>query len=158
MTNNKTHWKKISNPNYLGSWDIPPGSSYVVTIVSVSQEPVMGLDGKAEQCVVAKISGHKPMILNATNKRAITKALGSPYIEDWENKRVSLHITKIKAFGEIVDAIRVSPSPVLLPSLVKTHEKWGAVVAAVAGGMARKDVETKFVVSDSIWEQLKNGK
>ena len=158
MTNNKTHWKKISNPNYLGSWDIPPGSSYVVTIVSVSQEPVMGLDGKAEQCVVAKIMGHMPMILNATNKRAITKALGSPYIEDWEGKRISLHVARIRAFGETVDAIRVSPSPVLLPALTQTHEKWAAVVAAVAGGMARKDVETKFIVSDSIWERLKNAK
>lgn len=153
---NKTHWKKISNPNYLGSWDIPESGSLIIEIVSVSQEVVVGLDGKPDQLVVAKIKGNKPFILNATNKRAITKALKSPYIEDWVGKLLCVRSHKIRAFGEDVDALRVSTDPVRLPELTKSHEKWVAVLDAVRNGTKREAVEKKFVVSDSVWVDLNN--
>ena len=45
---NKTHWKKLTNPNYLGSWCFQPGEEKVVTIREVKQEIVQNQNGKEE--------------------------------------------------------------------------------------------------------------
>lgn len=103
-----THWKKLTNPNYIGSHDLQPGQRLTLTIESVAQEVVKGADGKEEQCIVAKIKGaKKPMILNKTNCKIIAKLHDTPYIEDWAGKQIIIYTAKVKAFGEMVDALRV---------------------------------------------------
>ena len=102
-----THWKKLVNVNYIGAHDLQPGQEVKLTIESVAKELVKGADGKEEQCVVAKIKGTKPMILNKTNMKIITKVLDTPYIEQWAGKTIVVYAAKVKAFGEIVDALRV---------------------------------------------------
>ena len=37
----KTHWKKLTDPNYLGSWDFAPGEVRTLTIERVLQEKVI---------------------------------------------------------------------------------------------------------------------
>ena len=52
----------------------------------------------------------KPMVLNRTNSKTITKLFGTPYIEQWTGRRIQIYIEHdIQAFGEIVDGIRVRP-------------------------------------------------
>lgn len=103
-----THWKKLTNPNYIGSHDFQPGQEITVTIESVAKEVVKGMDGKDEQCIVAKVKGaSKPLILNKTNCKIISKVLDTPYIEQWTGGRIILYVAKVKAFGDMVDAIRV---------------------------------------------------
>ena len=36
----KTHWKKLTNPNYLGSYAFQPGEEKTVTIKEVKRELV----------------------------------------------------------------------------------------------------------------------
>lgn len=107
----KTHWKRLSNPDYLGAYALDPGQDLIVTIRSVGEEKVMGTDGKKEDCTVAHFSesGVKPMILNSTNCKTITKIYGSPYIEDWTGCAIQLYTAQVKAFGEAVDALRIRP-------------------------------------------------
>lgn len=103
-----THWKKLTNPNYVGAHDLQPGQELKITIDSVSKEPVKGQDGKEEMCIVAKIRGaQKPIILNKTNCKLIAKVLDTPYIEEWAGKSVIIYAAKVKAFGEMVEALRV---------------------------------------------------
>lgn len=103
-----THWKKLTNPNYIGSHDLQPGQKLIVTIESVQQEVVKGQDGKEETCIVARIKGaKKPMILNKTNCKIIAKVYDTPYIEEWSGKQIIIYSAKVRAFGEIVDALRV---------------------------------------------------
>lgn len=103
-----THWKKLTNPNYLGAYSIENGQDLILTIDFVREEKVTGTDGKKDDCVVCYFKGkQKPMILNSTNMKTISKLYGSPYIEDWHGKQIQIGIEKIKAFGEIVDALRV---------------------------------------------------
>lgn len=103
----KTHYKKLRNTNYLGSWDLTNGDK-VVKIKKVSNVEVFNpSDNAKEECVVAELYNEKPLILNSTNLKSIEKALGSPYIEDWVGKEIQLYTKKVKAFGDIVDAIRV---------------------------------------------------
>ena len=47
------------------------------------------------------------MILNATNCKMISKIYDTPYIEDWVGKWISIYIAKVKAFGEVVEALRI---------------------------------------------------
>lgn len=104
----KTHWKKLTNPKYVGAQDFQPGQELEVTLETIASEMVKGSDGKEESCVVARMKGaKKPMILNKTNMKIIAKNLGTPYIEEWTGKNITLYVAKVKAFGEIVDAIRV---------------------------------------------------
>lgn len=103
-----THWKKLTNPNYIGAHDFQPNQELAVIIESIATELVKNADGKSEQCIVAKLRGaKKPIILNKTNCKIITKLLGTPYIEEWTGGKIILYVAKVKAFGEIVEAIRV---------------------------------------------------
>jgi hypothetical protein len=104
----KTHWKKLTNPLYIGSHDIEPGSELKIIFDTVSKEMVKGPDGKQEECIVAKLSNaKKPLILNKTNCKIIAKVLETPYIEQWKGRAVLMYVAKVKAFGEVVDAIRI---------------------------------------------------
>ena len=105
-----THWRKLHNPDYLGSYALEPGKDMVVTIKNTGNEMVVGADGKKEECMVMHFEGGvKPMIVNSTNAKAITKVLKTPYIEKWSGSKIQLFSDRIKAFGEIVDALRVRP-------------------------------------------------
>lgn len=107
----KTHYKTLFNPDYIGAYVLEPGKDLIITIKSVKREPVTGTDGKKEDCVVAQLVGQKPFIINATNAKTIRKILGSPYIEDWAGGRIQLYSTPVKAFGDVWDALRVREFP-----------------------------------------------
>jgi hypothetical protein len=106
-----THWKKLTNPDYLGAYALNPGQDLIVTIKSVANETVTGTDGKKETCLVMRFFENvKPMVLNATNSKTITKLLKTPYIEHWNGRKIQIYVeTGIKAFGDIVDALRIRP-------------------------------------------------
>lgn len=104
----KTHWKKLTNPDYLGAYALQAGEEKTLTIRKVSNEVVVGTDGKKETCQVAFfVEREKPMILNRTNMKTIAKIYNSPYIEDWGGKKITVYVKKVKAFGEVVDALRI---------------------------------------------------
>lgn len=109
--NNKTHWKKAFNPNYIGAYSLEPGQELIVTIAGVRKEGVMNADGREEECLVAHLKGQKPFILNKTNAKTIATVAGSNYIEDWAGKQIQLYVAKVKAFGQMVDALRVRDFP-----------------------------------------------
>ena len=47
------------------------------------------------------------MILNATNMKMIAKVLGSNFVEDWSGRKVWIGTEKVRAFGDVVDALRI---------------------------------------------------
>ena len=104
----KTHWKKLTNPNYLGAYSIEDGHDLILTIKNVREEQVIGADGKKDDCVVCYFYENvKPMILNATNMKTIAKLYRTNYIEEWVGKKIRIGVEQVKAFGDIVDALRV---------------------------------------------------
>ena len=117
-----THWKKLDNPDYIGAYAFQPGEEKTLTIKNVRREVVVGAEGKKEECTVVHFcENEKPLILNATNGKAIQKIAGSGYIEQWEGVRITLKVESVKAFGDIVDAVRVSrkkPPQQVKPSVV----------------------------------------
>ena len=132
----ETHWKKLTNPDYLGSYAFEPGEEKIVTIESVALESVMGAEGRMSECIVAHLAGEKPLILNKTNCKAITKLLGTPYIEEWAGHRIVLAVQTVRAFGEDVEAVRVKPKT---PGEI--CERCGKEIRAGAGRSAAEIAE-----------------
>jgi len=98
----------LHNPEYLGAYSLEPGQDLIVTIKKVQVEDVKN-DRGTEQCMVMHFEekGTKPMIVNSTNAKTIQKLLKTPYIENWKGHKIQLFADNIKAFGEVMEALRV---------------------------------------------------
>lgn len=142
---NLTHWKKLTNPDYLGAYALEPGEDLIVTIKSVANEVVTGTDGKKETCTVMHFAENvKPMVLNATNSKTITKLLKTPYIEQWVGRKIQIYVENgVKAFGDVVDALRIRP---FLP--VEKELKCADCGAKIEGyGNTKAEVVAKHTLS-----------
>jgi len=147
----KTHWKKTMNPNYLGAYALEPNQDLIVEITEVKTESVMNADGRNEECLVAHLKDNKPLIVNKTNAKAIAKVCESNYIEDWKGKQIALYITNVKAFGDLVEAIRVrTVAPKSISKRKLNDDDFKKLVKAVADGSYNlEDAIANFVLNDS---------
>lgn len=144
----KTHWKTLKNPNYLGSWDLfnENGEAYQITTTITGVKKDMVHDGKGgqDECIVMGLKDYKPMILNSTNLKQVSKKYGN-FIEDWNGKSITIGVEKIKAFGEMHDALRILKG---LPDLNPKHPIWSKVKEAVDTGKSTiAQVRTKYELS-----------
>lgn len=152
----KTHWKKWNNPNYLGAYAFQPGEEKTVTIREVKREFVQNQNGK-EECTVAYFDENvKPLILNATNCKTIQKVWGTPYVEDWAGRRITLKVKKVNAYGELVDAVRVSTTRPEDSTIICT--RCGKPIMAAAGRSAQAiAAATNNLCMDCYKEAKQNG-
>jgi hypothetical protein len=149
----KTHWKQFHNPDYIGAYALNPGEEIVLTIKGSGVEEVYNTNNKKEQChVIRFVEDAKPMIVNVTNAKLISKVVGSHRVEDWVGHKIQLYATVVKAFGEEVEAIRVRPFPPKIgkkkEELTESHKKWADVVRKVADGTPLEVIDKHFTVSD----------
>jgi hypothetical protein len=107
------------NPNYLGSWDLDelPNREITLTIEKIVDEEVI-TSGSKEVATVCHWTdkAFKPMILNVTNKKTICKLYKTKDTEKLKGKAVIIGIERVKAFGDIYDALRFRPR---IPQVVK---------------------------------------
>ena len=156
MSELKTHWKKLRNPNYIGSYELMDGTDnpeLIVTIDKVVKEMVKGSDGKDEECTVAYLKDQKPMILNSTNSKTIESIAKSPFIEDWNGQKVMLFVKRIKAFGEFVDALRIKEAP-KKQSIKQGSETWLKAVKYVQDGGDISAIIKKYSLTESEQSKL----
>lgn len=164
----KTHWKKLTNPNYMGDYSLPAdGGDLIVTIKAVRYEDVKNPKGQTEQKVVAHFheNGIKPMILNKTNMKTITKIYGTPYIEEWPGRAIQVYFDKTVKFARnTVGGLRIRPfvpekqnlsanctdcSAVIAPAFGKpaewvakyTYQTYGKPLCAVCAQKAKEEKE-----------------
>lgn len=106
-----THWKKLTNPNYLGDYSIPEGQDLIARIDYVAQETINDPTGKKKEAVVAHFSdGNKPMVLNKTNMKTMSKIFGTAYIEEWHGRCIQIWYDPNVKFGrEKVGGLRIRP-------------------------------------------------
>lgn len=145
----KTHFKKLKNPDYLGSWDLADNSgnfrNKIVTISKVEKKMVHDGKGGQEECVTVSFQECKPMIMNSSNLKTISKLLDTPYIEDWESKKIELTVQKVKAFGEVHDALRVVKTSL---ELTPKHPKWAGAKTAIKDGKVTIDqIKKQYTIS-----------
>jgi hypothetical protein len=157
MEKQLTHWKKLQNPLYLGSYDFQPGEERIVTVKDVKREMVKGQEGTEEHTIVHFTEGYKPMIMNATNSKMLTNLSGSPYVEKWIGTSFKLVIVKIKAFGEFIDALRIKSEKVVktLPELTLDSPNFIKVKDAITSGKATiEQVESKYKLSKEVKDAI----
>lgn len=146
MAEKMTHWKQLMNPDYLGAWALQPGEEPILTIISVTTEKVMGSDGKKEECPVMRYKGIGPgkMILNVTNCKTIEALTGTPRIEQWAGTQIQVYSEKVKAFGGVVDALRIRPfKPKAAEPIPKCSDCGGEIKAAFGKSPAAMAQYTK---------------
>ena len=112
----KTHWRKILEKDFLSGADLDDGEGghieITATIDKATREKVKDQSGEEEDCLVLHFKEKiKPMILNVTNSKTLDKLVDTSYIEDWAGKRIRIGTEKVKAFGEIHDALRIRSYP-----------------------------------------------
>lgn len=104
--------KMGKNPNYLGSWDLEelPNREITLTIEQITDEEV-ATNGNTELCTTCHWTDHgfKPMILNVTNKKTLCKLYKTKNTEKFIGKSVTIGTNRVKAFGNIYDALRIRP-------------------------------------------------
>ena len=171
-----THWKKLTNPDYLGAYALDEGQELILTISYVREETVTGPDGKKEDCTVMHFAEKvKPMILNVTNAKTISKIYETPYIENWAGKKIQIYVAQVKAFGDLVDALRIRPfipkeDEYICDSCKKkiegygkltprdvaqsTLKKYGKQLCAECGAKAKAEAEKAEAKTDALSEVI----
>lgn len=148
-----THWRTFYPSKYLGSEDLHDAGLQELTVLieKVQLEIITGPDNRKDNKGVMYIKGLKPMIVNVTNCKMIAKVLGTSEVEEWANKSVTLYVEKVKAFGEVTDALRVRPSapvPDVLPTLNEQHLRWaGAKTSISTGATTIEQIKAHFTLS-----------
>lgn len=154
---NKTHWKKLTNPNYLGAYSLMENEERTVTITKVVREIVTGEGNRKEECTIAHLVGEKPFILNKTNCKTLEKVFGTPYIEEWSGRQCVIYAAKVIAFGEETEALRVKRVTPALPELSPSNPKWqGAVKALSTGDVTIKWIKDRYTLTPEFETQLLN--
>lgn len=101
---------------FLGAPDLQ-GKEVTLTISKLKQEEIPTDRGPETKWVMhfvemeARVKANpkalnRRMVLNRTAAKTITKLYG-PETNDWVGKRITLYATQCKAFGEVVDCIRI---------------------------------------------------
>jgi len=151
MSEERTHWRALMPSDYIGAWDIPEGKDLKVKILSVEEGEVTGVGGMKDIRPIVELEGQNPWVLNVTNGKMITKVLGSPRVQDWIGKEVTLYSTLIedKKTKEMIECIRVRETAPALPELVPTDKKkWDAAVKALKDkSFTIEQIETKYKIS-----------
>lgn len=136
----KTHYRKVFKSDHLGVADLEDfaesGSNLVFTISHARQEFGTKVAGKKIDGNFAYFNeGIKPLVLNATNSKALKTITGSPFVEDWANVTVQLYIDpQAKMHGQVVGGVRVSPNKVKLKQEITKNNQamWGNAKKAYA--------------------------
>ena len=177
MAETLTNINKLRNPNYLGGWDLQDASGktvdIIVTIKEVKQEETFNQKSQAiEPVLTVYFQEVKPIILNATNRKTLCKVTDTEYIELMVGKRIQLTTKKIRAFGEMHDAIRIvskpssqlsaveQPKPVDEVDCIARLEKADtvALLAEIWGSLTRPEQANSVVLAkkDELKQKLSN--
>lgn len=154
----KTHWKTQFNYKWLGAYCLPDGKDVVLTIREMKREEVVGDSGNKEQCLIAYFhENSKPMIVNKTNCKTLEKLFKTPIIEEWSNKQIQVGAAQVKAFGSVVDALRIRPfAPAPpgnnRPTVEAGSAVWSNIIDGLKSGFTINQVMQKYKLTK---EQIK---
>ena len=158
----KTHYKNVYKSNHLGVADLEglmeEGKNLCFTIKEVKQELNVQVAGRRGDHNIAYFKEDiKPLVLNSTNAKAISKFAKSAHVENWNNIFIELYVDKgVKMKGEVVGGIRirkvqpVKQKPVLNPE----SDKWEMAKERVKDGMTFVELSKHYSISQENFDLL----
>mgnify|MGYP003403558429 len=133
----KTHYRKAFDSPYLSSADIVEPIVLTISKVTLEKDRTKKTQDMFNTAWFAEKelrAGEKlkPMILNASNSKMVRQLAGSPYIDDWQNLRVTVYVDHNVRFGkETVEGLRIHPNAPERKMLTPENEKaWEHAKAA----------------------------
>ena len=105
MSEIKTHWRKNFDYRFISGEEIR--EPIEMTIKSIKSDEAHNGKKKEKVTVIWFEGAKKGMILNKTNAKAISATTGTPFVEDWIGKKITLHAVDVSAFGTVTRAVRV---------------------------------------------------
>ena len=112
----RTHWRKLINPKFLGTYSLDEGQELVLTIREVKMEITESGRGKKESAICYFKENVKPMFLNVTNSTTLEKLYGTPMIELWEGKQFTVYSANTVIKGVATTGLRIRT---VLPETIK---------------------------------------
>ena len=172
MENSKgTNYRNVYKSDHLGAVDledlIESGKDLIFTIKHVKQELNTKVAGKRIDANIAYfVEDIKPLVLNATNARIISRFAKSTHVEKWNNITIELYIDHNVNFkGSIVDGVRVKLQQ---PTEKKSHLKrinkvtFDKLITALSKGTYTEEEARKIYVfsedQEKVIDELKNTK
>lgn len=151
-----THWKRLINPDYLGVYSLDNGKDMTLTIDKIAREFVTSTGGKKEECTVAHFKEkQKPMILNRTNSKMIQRIYGTPYIEEWHGKKITVYASTTKLAGDEVECLRIRPAVPQNPTLkINDTANFEKCKAALKNGYTIEQLRTKWTITKEVEKAL----
>lgn len=110
----KTHYRKAFDSPYLSSADIVEPTTLTIRCVKLELDRTKKTKDHFNTAYfveneIRKGEVLKPMILNATNSKTIKKIANSPFIDDWNNLKVTVYVDHNVKFGrETLEGLRIS--------------------------------------------------
>jgi hypothetical protein len=157
----KTHYRKAFDSPYLSSADIVEPTTLTIKRVTLEKDrtkKTKELFNTAWFVEKELRPGEilKPMILNATNSKTVKALTGSPYIEDWNDVRVTVYVDKNVKFGnEILEGLRISPKPPGRKQITPEQTKaWESAKAAYMRDGNLEAVLARVDISEAHQRQL----
>lgn len=162
MSNEKTHWKKNCDSNFISGEDLKSGlkglrSEMIVCIEKFNDSETFDQKKQAKLTISAlylkEVNGkslYKPVILNKTNAKFFVKETGSEYMEDWLNVPVLLCAVPDSRHGYVVRFKKY-----VLPVLVKDSDNFKACYDAIhKNNFTIDQVRKKYQVSSELEKLL----
>ena len=84
------HWKKTVDSRYLDVSFFEDGKDVIVKIKDVQMGDVTNATGTSTKPILLFEGKIKPMVLNTTNMKTISKVLKTPYFDEWVGGKIQL--------------------------------------------------------------------
>lgn len=129
------HWKQLTNQDYIGAYALLKGEDLTVTITSVRKQEIKSSGGRDQECIVAKLDGQKPLILNMTNCKTIAKLYGND-VDGWAGKSITLYASTTSLAGEQVECLRIRPTApnVVAKKRSLNEDRFGKALVSIETG------------------------
>lgn len=147
----KTHYRKAFDSPYLSSADIVQPTNLTIARVALELDRTKKTKDKFNTAYFVEReirAGEplKPMILNATNSKTMKALTGTPFIDDWNNVRVTVYVDSAVKFGkDTVEGLRISPKSPPVGKRTLTPESAKAWTAAIEA--AKRDGNLDSIMS-----------
>ncbi|MBW7573888.1 hypothetical protein [Caproiciproducens faecalis] len=133
--------KRYFNTEYIGAYSLDDGAEPVLTIDSLWYGDITLGGGRKEPHVVVKFKERsvpgveevKPLILNATNRKALKKMYGSDSAASLEGRKIQLYVdphVRDPQDGGFTEGLRIRPS---IPKQTVTATKCADCGAEIQG-------------------------
>lgn len=162
MSEEKTHWKKNNDSNFISGEDLMSGlkglkPEMIVVIEKFSDAQSFDQSKQAKLTVTGlflkEVNGaslYKPVILNKINARFFVKETGSDFVDDWIGKPVTMHAQKDARHGYVVRFKKY-----VLPMLIKDSENFKNCKTAIEkSGYTIDQIRQKYQVSSEVEKLL----